>query len=108
MSETRSLPAGRWRAEVLAFLASTSRSMSRFADIPRVLAPTMATVIHKNWRQEGKPSAASIIPVYAKGSANMLSWNLTAPKKSGRRLSNGWCAGVVRSRTRSTCCPPVV
>ena len=47
--------------------------MTRFADIPTVLALTIATVIQANVRHPGNPSAASVIPIYANGSANTLS-----------------------------------
>ena len=63
--------------------------MMRLADMPSVRALTIATVIHTSWRHDGRPSAARTMPEYAKGSAKMLSWNLTAPKNSGTLFISG-------------------
>ena len=60
----------------------------RLADIPKVRAPTMAAVIQRTLSQEGRPDAARIMPVYANGKANRLSWNLIASRKS-HALVNG-------------------
>ena len=90
------------------FFASICRSITRFADIPTVLALTIATVIHANTGQPGKPSppvwtSASTMPIYANGSANTLSWNLIASRNIGALRHSGlaW-ASAVRIRTPSS------
>ena len=55
-------PAGRGRAAVRGFWASRRRSMMRLADMARVRADAIATVIHRNWPRVGRPLFASTIP----------------------------------------------
>ena len=106
MSGAPSSPAGRWRCAVRGFSASMWRSISRFADIPSVRAPTIATVIHRNAPHDGSPSAASTMPVYANGSANTVSWTRTAPGKSRSRRNSGRGSFTPISRTRPTWSSP--
>ena len=68
-----SIPAGMCREEARGFLASMCLSMTLFATIPTVRAPTIAIVIQMNFEKVGSPFAASNIPTYANGRAKMLS-----------------------------------
>jgi len=68
-----SIPAGMCRAEARGFFASMCLSMTLFATIPTVRAPTIAIVIQRNCDKLGSPFAASNIPTYANGRAKMLS-----------------------------------
>ena len=68
-----SIPAGMCREEARGFLASMCLSMTLFATIPTVRAPTIAIVIQMNFEKVGSPFAASNIPTYANGRAKTLS-----------------------------------
>ena len=73
---------GKCRFFVRGFLESTSLSITLLATIPMVRAEIIAIVMYRNFSKLGRPLEASIIPVYANGKANILSWNLMASKKS--------------------------
>ncbi len=74
--------------------ASSFRWINRLADIARVRAPAMATVIQMKVGQVGQPPAASTIPMYAKGRANIDSQTRIAPRYMGT-LVNALAANVV-------------
>ena len=69
-------PAGRARAFVRGFFASMFRSAQRLNPMAAERAPTMATETHSTVRSDGSPSAASTMPVNAKGRANTVCSNL--------------------------------
>ena len=80
-------PAGRGRAAVRGFWASRRRSMMRLADMARVRADAIATVIQRNGASVGRPSEASIMPRYAKGRAKTVCSNRM--ESSRRRIFPG-------------------
>ena len=60
-------PAGKARVLVRGFAASMDASAHRLNAIAADRAAIMATTIHKSWREEGNPPAASIAPQRANG-----------------------------------------
>src|SRR5512147_3068739 len=69
-------PCGRARMLVRGFAASKVRSAQRLNPMAADRAPTMATVIQRIVRHDGRPPAASRALVNAKGSAKMVCSNL--------------------------------
>ena len=75
-------PEGKCRFFVRGFLESILLSITLLATIQIVRAEIIAIVMYRNFSKLGRPLVESIIPVYANGNANILSWNLMASKKS--------------------------
>ena len=83
------VPAGIALAAVRGFRESISASMRRFAAIPNVRIPTIATITQKNPTQSGVPLAEMNAASTANGSANTECSNLIASRNTMRR-----CSGV--------------